>query len=72
VGELIRVTVVVERRDNVLWVPPEAVRTFEGREFVVVRDGETQRRVDVEIGIRGDDRVEIEAGLTEGEIVVAP
>jgi multidrug resistance efflux pump len=72
VGELIRVTVAVERRDNVLWVPPEAVRTFEGREFVVVRDGEAQRRVDVEVGIRGDDRVEIEAGLTEGEIVVAP
>ena len=72
VGELIRVTVAVERRDNVLWVPPEAVRTFEGREFVVVRDGEAQRRVDVEVGIRGDDRVEIEAGLIEGEIIVAP
>ncbi len=72
VGELIRVTVAVERRDNALWLPPEAVRTFEGRKFVVVRDGEAQRRVDVKIGIRGEDRIEIEAGLTEGEIVVAP
>lgn len=72
VGELVHVTVAVERKDDALWIPPEAVRSFEGRDFVVVQDGEIQRRVDVEVGITGDDRVEIEAGLTEGEIVIAP
>jgi hypothetical protein len=39
---------------------------------VVVQDGESQRRVDVKVGIESTDRVEIEEGLTEGQIVVGP
>jgi multidrug efflux pump subunit AcrA (membrane-fusion protein) len=69
-GNLVRVTVVLERKDDVLWLPPQAVRTFEGREFVVVQDGEAQLRVDVKVGIESEDRVEIEEGLTEGQIVI--
>ncbi len=69
-GDLIRITVVLERKDDVLWLPPQAVRTFEGRKFVVVQEGEGQLRVDVKIGIESEDRVEIEEGLTEGQIVI--
>ena len=69
-GDLSRVTVVLERKDNVLWLPPQAIRTFEGRRFVVVQDGEAQRRVDVTIGIESDERVEIKEGLTAGLTVV--
>ena len=69
-GDLIRVTVVLERKDDVLWLPPQAIRTFEGRRFVVVQEGEAQRRVDVKVGIESEDRVEIEEGLTEGQIVI--
>jgi len=71
-GDLVRVVVVLEKKENVLWLPPQAVRNFEGRKFVVVQDGEGQRRVDVKVGITGDDRLEIVDGLTEGQIVVAP
>jgi RND family efflux transporter MFP subunit len=69
-GDLARVTVLLERKDNVLWLPPQAVRTFEGRKFVVVQDGEAQRRVDVKVGIEGEDRVEIKEGLTVGQVVI--
>jgi multidrug efflux pump subunit AcrA (membrane-fusion protein) len=71
-GDLVRVVVVLEEKDNVLWLPPQAIRNFEGRKFVVVKDGEGQRRVDVKVGITGDDRLEILEGLTEGQVVVAP
>ena len=71
-GDLVRITVVLERKDDVLWLPPVAIRTFEGREFVVVQDGEAQRLVDVKVGIESEDRVEIEEGLTEGQIVLGP
>jgi multidrug efflux pump subunit AcrA (membrane-fusion protein) len=71
-GDLARITVVLEKKDNVLWLPPQAVRTFEGRKFVVVQDGDGQRRVDVKIGIQSEDRVEIEEGLKEGQVAVAP
>jgi RND family efflux transporter MFP subunit len=69
-GDLQRVTVVLERKDNVLWLPPQAIRTFEGRKFVVVQEGDAQLRVDVKVGIESEDRVEIEEGLTDGQIVV--
>jgi len=71
-GDLVRVQVVLEKKDSVLWLPPQAVRNFEGRKFVVVQDGDGQRRVDVKVGITGDDRLEIVDGLTQGQIVVAP
>jgi len=71
-GDLMRVTVVLEHKDDVLWLPPQAVRTFEGRKFVVVQEDGYQQRVDVTIGIEGDDRVEIEDGLEEGQVVVSP
>ena len=71
-GDLVRITVVLERKDDVLWLPPVAIRTFEGREFVVVQDGEAQRLVDVKVGIESEDRVEIEEGLTDGQIVLGP
>jgi multidrug efflux pump subunit AcrA (membrane-fusion protein) len=54
----------------VLWLPPQAIRTFEGRKFVVVQEGDAQRRVDVKIGVEGEDRVEIVEGLNEGQVVV--
>ncbi|HYN89298.1 MAG TPA: efflux RND transporter periplasmic adaptor subunit [Ardenticatenaceae bacterium] len=69
-GDLARVLVVLERKEDALWLPPQAVRTFEGRSFVVVQEGEAQRRVDVEAGIRVDDRVEIVEGLSAGQTVV--
>ena len=69
-GDLVRITAVVERKENVLWLPPQAIRTFEGRKFVVVQDGEIQRRVDVQVGIQGEEQIEIESGLTEGQLVI--
>ncbi len=72
VGDLMRVTVILEHKEDVLWLPPQAIRTFEGRNFVVVQDGEFQARVDVKIGIEAEDRVEILEGLEAGQIVIGP
>ncbi|MCX6028398.1 MAG: hypothetical protein NT169_03720 [Chloroflexi bacterium] len=69
-GDLTRIAIVLERKQDVLWLPPMALRTFEGRRFVVVQESGGQRRVDVKVGLEGDDRIEIASGLTEGQIVV--
>jgi multidrug efflux pump subunit AcrA (membrane-fusion protein) len=71
-GDLVNVTAIIERKDGVVWVPPQAIRNFNGRRFAVVQDGDVQRRVDVEIGIQAEDRVEIETGLEVGQTVVGP
>jgi len=69
-GDLVRVTVELERKNDVLWVPPQAIRLFDGRRFAVLQDGDLQRRVDVTVGIETPDRVEIKSGLEEGQMVV--
>lgn len=69
-GDLIRVKVELERKDDVLWLPPQAIRLFEGRRFVVLKEGDVQRRVDISVGIETQERVEIEEGLEEGQVVV--
>ncbi len=69
-GDLVRVTAELERKQDVLWLPPQALRAFDGRRFAVVQDGDVQRRVDVIVGIQTEERVEIEEGLTLGQVVV--
>lgn len=69
-GELATVNITLEQKDNALWLPPAAIRTFQGRDFVVIQDGTSQRRVDVKLGIKGEDRVEVLEGVQEGQIVV--
>ena len=69
-GDLVRVVVELERKADVLWLPPQSLRIFDGRRFAVLQDGEVQRRVDVIVGIETPDRVEIEEGLEEGQTVV--
>jgi multidrug efflux pump subunit AcrA (membrane-fusion protein) len=71
-GELVHVTIVLEEKDDALWLPPAAIRTFQGSEFVIVQDGDRQRRVDIELGIEGRDQVEISKGLEEGQVIVMP
>ena len=72
IGDLVQVNVILQNKENVLWLPPQAVRTFEGRRFVVVQDGQGQRRVDVKVGLQNNDRLEIVEGLSEGQVVLSP
>jgi len=71
-GDLVRVTIVLEETDDALWLPPDAIRTFQSSEFVIVQDDGQQRRVDVELGIQAQDQVEILRGLEEGQLVIVP
>jgi multidrug resistance efflux pump len=71
-GAVARITIVLERKESVLWLPPEAIRSFEGRRFVVVRTAAGERRVPLRLGIENDARVEILEGLEEGDVVVGP
>lgn len=66
----VNINIILNRSDETLWLPPFAIRKFEGRTFVVVQDGELQRRVDIRLGVVGEDRVEILEGLEEGQVVV--
>jgi RND family efflux transporter MFP subunit len=68
----VEVTVVVSHKEDVIWLPAQAVRTFQNNHFVVIREGDIEQRADVIIGIEGGNRVEIVSGLEVGQVVVGP
>ena len=69
-GMFARVEVMVGTHRQAVQVPIDAVSRLEDTQYVfVVRDGKAQR-VNVEIGVRSDNRVEITKGLTGDETVI--
>ena len=71
-GQLIEVEMPLDVREDVMWLPPEAVRTFQNRTFVVLQTPDGEQISDVQLGLQTDDRVEIESGVSVGDIVVGP
>jgi hypothetical protein len=62
----------VASRPQVLQLPSDAVLAGNGEPAVwLVRDGEVLRQP-VRLGLNGVGRVEVRAGLSEGDIVLAP
>jgi len=72
IGDSVQVAVLLAVHANTLILPDGAVRRFAGRTFVVVQEGERQRRVDIQTGLVANGQVEIVAGLREGDVVVGP
>lgn len=63
--------VIVERKENVVVVPPSVIRTYGGRTYVQVQEKDgTKREVDVETGQQTPTQVEIVNGLEPGMKVV--
>jgi macrolide-specific efflux system membrane fusion protein len=70
-GTSLSVSVIISRRENVLVIPPSALRTIGSRTYVQVIDAEgNKREVDVEIGEQTSTEVEIVKGLTKGQKVI--
>ena len=72
VGDRMSFTVLIEERDDVLWLPSSAIRQFSGRNFIVVQNEGVQQRVDVRLGLEGDGRVQILEGAEEHQTVIGP
>jgi multidrug efflux pump subunit AcrA (membrane-fusion protein) len=70
IGEVVNLRVVAAVREETLVLPDAAVRRFAGRTFVVLQDGDRQRRIDIHTGLESDGLVEILEGLQAGDVVV--
>lgn len=70
--QLIQVQMPLAVRENVLWLPPSVIRTFQNRTFVVLQTPDGPRTVDVVLGLQTTDRDEIVSGVNEGDVVIAP
>ncbi|WP_248927523.1 efflux RND transporter periplasmic adaptor subunit [Paenibacillus hamazuiensis] len=70
IGSQADITIVTEKRENVLVIPRAGLRSYMGRDYVQVLDGESRKEIDVEKGIVAATEVEIRKGLTEGQKVI--
>jgi hypothetical protein len=70
VGDVADVTIELQKRENVIVLPRSAVRTYMGRFYVQVAEGDRRKEVDVEVGLTTPTQVEIVQGLKEGQKVI--
>ncbi|MGI6066956.1 MAG: efflux RND transporter periplasmic adaptor subunit [Bacillota bacterium] len=62
--------IITARKDQVLWLPIEAVQQRGGEKFVMVRKDGKDEAVNVQVGLVSDNMAEITEGLAEGDEVV--
>ncbi|HDX9589706.1 TPA: efflux RND transporter periplasmic adaptor subunit [Bacillus pseudomycoides] len=78
IGMTAEASILTDSKDNVLYVPVEAVHTQGNQKFVLVQSSsssnnkESMQRKVVKTGIHNEDAVEITEGLQEGEHVQLP
>ena len=65
------VTFTLDRRDNVLSIPRSALLSEAGRTFVIARQADGWTRKPVRTGLRTTQKIEIAAGVTQGEVIAA-
>jgi multidrug efflux pump subunit AcrA (membrane-fusion protein) len=70
IGSQADITVVTEKRENVVVIPRAGLRNYMGRDYVQVLDGESRKEIDVEKGIVAATEVEIRKGISDGQKVI--
>lgn len=71
-GTYADIRITMQEKVDALVIPKGALRTYMGRQYVQVLDGESRREVDVETGLQTSTEVEIIKGLEEGQQVILP
>jgi len=70
-GMTANVTIISERKENVLIIPQRAVIERSGKKFVRVPSGDTFEEIEVQTGLKGSGgEIEIISGLEEGDKVI--
>lgn len=69
-GDDASIRVIFQEKHDVITIPRAGLRTMGVRNYVVVRKGDINREVDVEVGVETPTMVEIVTGLDEGEQIV--
>lgn len=69
-GDYADIYIVLKERKDTLVIPSRALRTYMGREYVQILNGESRSEMDVETGVKTATEVEILKGLEEGQVVI--
>ena len=67
-----RVSIWLDERKNVLLLPTGSVRESKGKKYVLRLVDGKEKPTNVNVGLSDDEKIEITAGLSEGDQVIAP
>ncbi|NLV92129.1 MAG: efflux RND transporter periplasmic adaptor subunit [Firmicutes bacterium] len=67
---LVRVVIVIEEEPEAILVPNAAIRSYMGRKYVRVLEGDVRKEVDIVTGIEGETETQVLKGLKPGDIVI--
>ena len=70
IGMTATVNILVAEAKEAVLVPVEAVKSEKGKRYVLVADGEQQKRVDVKVGLEDGTKVQILEGVKAGDEVL--
>jgi HlyD family secretion protein len=68
-GITVSCKIIVDKIDDVLYIPLEAIHKKENIEFVYVKSGSTYNKVEVATGLANNDFIIIDKGLKENDLV---
>ncbi len=69
-GMTAQVKILVDRLENVLTVPVQAILQYNGKDHVTKKVGDRYERIEVTLGANNDKFVQITKGLADGDVVV--
>lgn len=72
IGDEVLISFDATTKENVLWVPKDAVQFFGADHYLLIETSETIRRVVIEKGLETVDGIEVIGAVTAGEIGVIP
>ncbi|WIV17402.1 efflux RND transporter periplasmic adaptor subunit [Paenibacillus polygoni] len=70
IGHSAELTIKLQSRENVILLPRSAIRSYMGRSYVQVAEGDQRKEVDVELGLTTPTQVEVVKGLEETQQVI--
>jgi RND family efflux transporter MFP subunit len=69
-GDTVTILVQLAKKTGLLWLPPAAIREVGGRTFVIINGTNGLKRIDIEVGLKTAEKVEIISDLDEGQVVI--
>jgi len=69
-GDTVSISITLEKKENVLIIPLQALRSYMGRNYVYILEDGSKKEVNVEVGIKSATEIEVVSGLEEGQQVI--
>lgn len=70
IGESAEITLVLDKRENVMVVPRNLINNYSGRNYVQVLENGIKYEKDVEIGLQTATEVEVKKGIKLGDMLI--